>query len=334
MAAPAAVDAFRKRSPVNLANAHPPKMPAPLVGIIPPMVTPLLDRDTLDAPGAERLVEHLLAGGVHGLFILGTTGEAPSLSYRLRRELVSLVCRQAAGRVPVLVGVTDTSFVESVNLAAHAALAGASACVLSAPYYFPAGQPELLEYVGDIAAELPLPVFLYNMPSHTKITFEPDTVRELMEIPSVVGMKDSSAQMIYFHKLRAICQRRPDFTLLVGPEELLGEAVLLGAHGGVCGGANLFPRLYVELYEAAAVGRLDEVTRLHAQVLAIGRTIYSVGQHGSAFIKGLKCALSCLGICDDFMAEPFHRFRPQQRDKIAAYLAEFGAQPIGPAPRA
>ncbi len=302
-------------------------LPIPLRGIVPPMVTPLSDRDTLDVSGTERLVDHLLGGGVHGLFILGTTGEAPSLSYRLRHELVTQVCRQVAGRIPVLVGVTDTSYAETVHLANHAAEAGAQGVVLSAPYYFPAGQPELLEYVQDIAADLPLPMFLYNMPSHTKITFDPHTVREALQIPNVVGLKDSSAQMIYFHKLRSICAARPDFSLLVGPEELLGESVLFGAHGGVCGGANLFPRLYVDLYEAAATGQIETVLKLHAQVLRIGQTIYSVGQHGSAFIKGLKCALSCLAICDDFMAEPFQRFRPEHREQIEGYLAEIGAAP-------
>ncbi len=301
-------------------------LPIPLRGIIPPMVTPLSGRDVLDVAGTERLVDHLLTGGVHGIFILGTTGEAPSLSYRVRRELISLVCRQVGGRVPVLVGVTDTSYVESVQLASYAAEAGAQAVVLSAPYYFPAGQPELLEYVQDIAADMPLPTFLYNMPTHTKITFEPNTVREALQIPNVVGIKDSSAQMIYFHKLRAICADRPDFSLLVGPEELLGESVLFGAHGGVCGGANLFPKLYVELYDAAAAGNIEKVLELHAQVIRIGRTIYSVGQHGSAFIKGLKCALSCVGVCDDFMAEPFQRFRPEHRERIEGYLAELGAK--------
>jgi 4-hydroxy-tetrahydrodipicolinate synthase len=304
-------------------NASP--LPIPLRGIIPPMVTPLADRDTLDAGGVERLVEHLISGGVHGLFILGTTGEAPSLSYRVRRDLITQVCRQVAGRVPVLVGATDTSYAESIHLSNHAAEAGAQAVVLSAPYYFPAGQPELLEYIQDIAADLPLPMFLYNMPTHTKITFDPNTVREALQIPNVVGLKDSSAQMIYFHKLRAICAARPDFSLLVGPEELLGESVLFGAHGGVCGGANLFPKLYVDLYDAAAAGQIERVLELHAQVIRIGQTIYSVGQHGSAFIKGLKCALSCLAICDDFMAEPFQRFRPEHRDRIEGYLAEFGA---------
>jgi 4-hydroxy-tetrahydrodipicolinate synthase len=300
-------------------------LPKPLRGIVPPMITPLADRDTLDAAGAERLVEHLLAGGVHGLFILGTTGEAPSLSYRLRRELVNLVCRQVAGRVPVLVGITDTSFVESVHLARHAADCGACAVVLSAPYYFPAGQPELQEYLEDIVAELPLPVFLYNMPSHTKVVFEIETVRRALDLPAVVGMKDSSAQMIYFHKLRGIAADRPDFSLLVGPEELLAESVLSGAHGGVCGGANLFPRLYVDLYEAAAAADLEQARSLHAKVMRLSDTIYAVGQHRSAFIKGLKCALSCLGVCDDFMAEPFHRFRPPQRRQIERYLAELGA---------
>src|SRR6266478_8353138 len=103
-------------------------------GIIPPMVTPLRRRDELDVPGLERLLEHILAGGVHGLFVLGTTGEAPSLSYRLRRELIERTCRQVAGRVPVLVGITDTAFVEAVQLSHFAAETGAQALVLAPPY--------------------------------------------------------------------------------------------------------------------------------------------------------------------------------------------------------
>ncbi len=291
------------------------------------MITPLTDRDSLDVAGLERLVEHLIEGGVHGLFILGTTGEAPSLSYRLRHELIEQTCKQVAGRLPVLVGITDTSFVESINLANVAAKAGAAAVVLSAPYYFPAGQPELLEYVEDIVAELPLPVFLYNMPSHTKLTFEPETLRRAIAIPKIVGLKDSSAQMIYFHRVKQLAASRPDFSLLVGPEELLAESVLAGAHGGVNGGANLFPRLYVNLYEAASTAQLDRITTLHAQVMRLGETIYSVGRHRSAFIKGLKCGLSCLGVCDDFMAEPFQRFRVSQRDLVQRYLNELGVSP-------
>jgi 4-hydroxy-tetrahydrodipicolinate synthase len=101
-------------------------MSQPLSGIIPPLVTPLRDRDTLDCVGLERLIEHLISGGVSGLFILGTTGEGPSLSYRLRRQLIEKTCQLTKNRVPVLVGITDTSFTESVNLAKYSADAGAT----------------------------------------------------------------------------------------------------------------------------------------------------------------------------------------------------------------
>jgi len=296
----------------------------PLRGIIPPMVTPLLDRDTLDVPGLERLIEHILTGGVHGLFILGTTGETPSLSHRLRHELIERVCRQTNGRVPVLVGITDTSFVESVELARKAAQVGAQALVLAPPYYFPTGQPELLEYLKHLLPELPLPLFLYNMPNRPRPAFEPETVRAAADMPGIVGLKDSSANMIYFHQVQYLLEDRPNFTLLMGPEELLAAAVLLGAHGGVCGGANLLPRLYVDLYEAARSRDLARVESLHRTVMRISATIYSVGQYGSSFLKGLKCALSCLGICSDFLAEPFHRFREPEREIIRRHLKELG----------
>ncbi|WP_303660827.1 dihydrodipicolinate synthase family protein, partial [uncultured Duncaniella sp.] len=94
---------------------------SPLSGIIPPLVTPLLDNDTLDVASLENLIEHLIAGGVHGLFILGTTGEEQSLSYRLRKEMIHEACRINNGRLPLLACITDTSIVESINLAKVAA---------------------------------------------------------------------------------------------------------------------------------------------------------------------------------------------------------------------
>jgi len=286
------------------------------------MITPLSDHDRLDYAGLERLVEHILAGGVHGLFILGTTGEGPSLSYRLRCELIDRVGELVAGRVPLLVGVTDTAFSESVNLAEQAADAGAAAVVLSAPYYFPAGQPELIEYVEHIAREMPLPMFLYNMPSHTKIGFQLGSLRQLFQLPNVLGLKDSSGDMSYFHRVLRMIQDRPDLTLLVGPEALMAEAVLMGAHGGVSGGANLAPQLFVELYEAAAAGDLQRVRPLQTRVMALDATIYSVGQHASAFLKGVKCALACLGICEDAMAEPFQRFGAAEKARVREYLEQ------------
>ena len=299
-------------------------MPAPLSGIIPPLISPLKDRDTLDVAGLERLIEHLISGGVSGLFVLGTTGEGPSLSYRLRRELIERASKVAAGRVPVLVGITDTSFTESVNLAKFSAEVGATHVVLAPPYYFPAAPPEMLEYVQDLVAEMPLPLFLYNMPGLTKVSFEIDLVRRALDMPGVCGVKDSSCDMIYFHRLIEVAKQRPDWSVLVGPEELTAEAVLLGGHGGINGGANLHPMLYVAMYQAAAAQDLQRTRELHAQVMQLAGSIYTVGRHKSAIIKGIKCGLSLLGICEDHMAEPFHRFRDAERQIIRERLTTLG----------
>ena len=296
------------------------QLPKPLRGIIPPLLTPLAGRDQLDLPGLEKLIEHVLAGGVHGLFILGTTGEGPALSYGLRHELVERVCQQVNGRVPVLVGITDTSLVEALRLAEHAEDAGAAAVVASAPYYFPIGQTELRRNVKLLAEESPLPVYLYNMPSHTKTVFDLETVRQALDLPNVVGLKDSGGDLKYFHEVGCLIrQRRPDWSLLIGPEELVGEAVLLGAHGGVSGGANLAPRLFVDLYEAAVRQDVPRVRALSERVWFISREIYRFG-----VFQGLKCALSLLGVCSDLPAEPFPRVTEADRQAIEKALTEMG----------
>jgi 4-hydroxy-tetrahydrodipicolinate synthase len=267
----------------------------------------------------------MLDGGVHGLFILGTTGEGPSLGYRLRRELVERVCRQVKNRVPVLVGITDTAFVESVNVARHAAEAGASAVVAAPPYYLPEAQPELQEYLDHLVPELPLPLFLYNMPALTKVSFELETVRHAMDVPRIVGLKDSSGNLDYFKHVAGLLKHRPDWSLLIGPEEMLLESISAGGMGGVSGGANLFPKLYVKLFEAARAGDQVRARELQAQVLRISDALYRIGRHSSSIIKGIKCALACLGVCDDFMAEPFHRFRAEERRLVEGRLKEIEA---------
>ena len=206
-------------------------MKLPLTGIIPPMITPLRGRDELDIAGLERLVEHILDGGVSGLFILGTTGEGPSLGYRLRRELIERVCKQVKQRVPILVGITDTSFVESVNVARAAGESGADAVVVAPPYYLPEAQPELQEYLDHLVPELPLPLYLYNMPALTKVQFELETVRRAMDEPRILGLKDSSGDLNYFKSAAELIRHRPEWSLLMGPEEKLLEALKLGGNG-------------------------------------------------------------------------------------------------------
>lgn len=297
-------------------------IPAPLKGIVVPLATPLKEIDKLDVEGLERLVEHVIVGGVSGIFILGTTGEFSSLSYRLRYEMIDLVSRQVDQRVQVLVGITDTALIESVNIAQKAADAGADAVVSAPPYYFAAGQPELVEYYEHLVKRLPLPLYLYNMPTHTKVILEPATVMKIAENPKVIGLKDSSANLVYFRILQYAMRAKPGFSMFVGPEEITAEAVLLGADGGVNGGANMFPRLYVDMYEAAVRKDFASLKPLQEKILQVSSSIYTIGRFGSSYLKGLKCALSVMGICDDYMAEPFHRFRKEERDRIRKSLEE------------
>lgn len=292
-----------------------------LKGIIPPMVTPLKDRDTLDISGLERLLEHMIGGGVHGLFVLGTTGEGPSLSYRLRAELIQRVCRQVDGRIPVLIGVTDTAFVESVRMSHVAADAGADAVVFSTPYYFPAGQTELTRYVRNLVPELAVPVVLYNMPSLTKVWFEIETLRRLAELNEIIGVKDSSGDFDYYARLCELSNERPDWRYLIGPEEKLIASIAVGGHGGVNGGANVCPELFVGAYNAA-IARDDEQCRILQQRIEAFGEIYKIGKYASRFIKATKCAASLLGLCDDFMAEPFNRFYEKDRRRVQAILEE------------
>ncbi|XZE21860.1 dihydrodipicolinate synthase family protein [Pirellulaceae bacterium SH449] len=288
-------------------------------GIIPPLVTPLKSRDQIDRDGLERLLDHVIGGGVHGIFVLGTTGEAPSLSYRLRRELVTLVMKQVAGRVPVLVGVTDTSYVESVDLARHAQESGADAVVLSTPYYFPAGQTELLSFMEHLLVDLPLPLVIYNMPSLTKVWFEIDTIVKLAHHPKIIGIKDSSGDMNYFEQAVALKKIRPDWFVMMGPEAMLVPSLEKGGDGGVNGGANVMPKLFVECYQAYASGNLNRAAELNA-LIQTWQYVYEIGKYASRHIKATKCSLSILGICDDFMAEPFNRFLPPERLRVDGIL--------------
>lgn len=291
-----------------------------LCGIVPPLVTPLLDNDNLDIEGLGRLIEHVVSGGVHGIFILGTTGEAQNISFDLRVEMIKETSRLLGRRLPLLVGISDTSISDSIRLAKVAADFGADAVVSAPPYYFSTGQPELAEYYEKLIPQLPLPVYLYNMPTHTKVSFAPSTIRRIAENENVIGFKDSSANAAYFQSVMHIMQDRKQFSIFVGPEEMMAESVLLGASGGVNGGANMFPSLYVKLYDAAKVKNMPEVARLQDIVMEISRQIYNLGNYGSSYLKGVKCTLGLMGICNDFLAAPFNRFGEEQKGKIKRVL--------------
>jgi len=297
----------------------------PLKGIIPPMATLLLDDDHLDKEGTGQLIEHLIAGGVHGIFILGTTGECTNISYKLRRELITLSCKLVNGRVPVLVGITDTSLEESLALSHLSKEAGATAVVAAPPYYYGLGESELITYFNKLADNLTLPLYLYNMPSHTKTMMTQKAVLELSNHPNVYGLKDSSGQAVFFNAMIYAFRNRPDFTLLVGPEEMMAATVLMGGHGGVSGGANVFPKLFVDLYHAADKGDLKEVGRLQEMAMELADEIYAMGSYGSSFLKGLKASMFILGIGTGYLASPLSAFEKEEIEVIRKKLIGLAA---------
>ena len=169
---------------------------------------------------------------------------------------------------------------------------------------------------------LPLPLLLYNMPSCTKTAFAVKTVGELKQHDKIVGLKDSSGDLEYFAEVVRMIHGDPEFTLMIGPEEKLARSIVLGGHGGVSGGANMFPQLYVALYEAAAQGQTERVHDLQQIVQQIAASVYQVSQSGARVIQGIKTALSELGICSGVVAEPFRSYGADERAEIAAAIRE------------
>jgi dihydrodipicolinate synthase/N-acetylneuraminate lyase len=294
-----------------------------LSGIVAPLATPLTAKGELDDAGLERLVVHVVGGGVSGIFLLGTTGEGPHLQPLTREQTIRRVCRLCTGRVPTLVGLCDSSTSACLRLADRAAEEGASALVLTPPFYVPLSQEELVAYLDRLVPKLPLPVFLYNIPFLTKIWIRPETVVRITSHLPVAGLKDSSGDMTYFAEVRRELPRESGFQLFCGPEEKLVEAVQLGADGGVCGGSNLFPRLYVEMFRLACTGAYLEAERLQSQVLALSAAVYSQTSEGSSYLRGLKSGLEVLGLCEGWLAEPLAPFDPPLRENIRTFLRTF-----------
>ena len=297
-------------------------------GIIPPVITPLQSQNKVDTEGLIRLLEHILSGGVNGLFILGTSGEGPSLSYDLRYEVIKRVCSHVDGRVPVLAGITDTSFTESLELAKYAAVCGSDAVVAAPPYYFTVNQQELIRYYLALADQSPLPLFLYNMPPHTKINITPETVELLSDHPNIIGFKDSSGDVIYFQKVLSLLKNRQNFPVFVGPEEILMQTMMSGGDGGVNGGANLFPKLYVAMYDAVIDNDFNRMHKLQEKILEVSSKLYTIGNSPMKYLQGVKCALSLMGICSDVMAFPYQSLSSEEKKQVQKALQELNMDEV------
>jgi 4-hydroxy-tetrahydrodipicolinate synthase len=296
-------------------------MKLPLSGIIPPIVTPLISNTELDVQGLKNLIKHILDGGVHGVFTLGTTGEATNLGYNLRKEFINLTCRFVNKKVPVFVGITDTCLQGSLEIANASKNAGADVLVISSPYYLPISQNEFITYLEELVPLLPLPFMMYNMPGCTKMHMSVNTVRKAKEL-GAIGIKDSSGNLPYLLSLIEEFKDSPEFAVIAGSEIFIPETIKAGGHGAVAGGANMFPSLFVELYDACVNNETEKIDQLRQKLVEIEEKIYNVGAHSSKYIKTIKSALSAMGICSDFVAMPFHRFDAAKTTQIKLNLKE------------
>jgi len=302
-------------------------------GLIPPMVTPLTADRKLDKTGVKNMVNHLLTGGVDGIFLLGTTGEGPHLSYAIREELVKETCRLVKGRVPVLVGITETDLEDALAFAKTCKAFGVAAVVAAPPYYFKLTQAECVAWFTEMADRSPLPVVVYDMPAHTDTIIDPATIVKLAAHRNIVAMKDSSSIIALFNKFRlALEPFKAKFSLFMGPDEAMGEAVALGADGGVCTGANLWPAAFKAMYLAAKAGDLAKVAKLQRFTTMSSYLLYGLGQGQIGFLKGVKAALAEMGFVKNVLTAPFTPFAGKElsalRKALRTLRAEYAKLPL------
>lgn len=283
---------------------------APLRGVVPPVCTPLDSRGEVDTASLARLVEHLVGGGVHGLFALGSTSEVAYLTDEQRSTALETVVNVADGRVPVLAGVIDTTTARVVEHARAAAALGADALVATAPFYTRTHDKEIAGHFRRLRESVDLPLFAYDIPVAVHSKLAPAMVRALAEDGTLAGLKDSSGDEGGLRRLIVELGGRegraqgptPQFSVLTGSELTVDAALLAGADGVVPGVGNVDPAAYVRLYEAALAGDWTLAAKEQERLIELF-AIVDVGPEAdmgrsSSALGSFKAALQLLGIIE------------------------------------
>lgn len=295
-------------------------------GVVPPAVTPLTAEGALDRAGLERLLEHFIRAGCHGVFMMGTTGEAYVLPEAVRAEAVAHAGAVLDGRLPLYVGVGDSTPERVRRNGEQAAAAGAEVLVLISPPSLSYSESERAAYFLDLAAKLPRPVLLYNIPPVNGNPVTPAMLERLIGAPNIIGLKDSESNAVKSAQVLALLQSRPEaFRWFEGNDNLSAQSLLMGAHGIVNGGANVFPALYVALYEAAQQGDPAAVRAVQARLIRAQRLFeVDVGRSTwfGSFVKTTKYALQVLGICQEHCSFPFQPLGSEARREVERMLAD------------
>lgn len=288
-------------------------------GVIVPMVSPMTPEGTIDIESTERLVDHLAAREA-GVFVLGTTGEAATLDHHERLRLVKAAIHVAAGRVPVYTGISDNSVVRSINAAREYFACGADACVAHLPCYYKLSEREMLIYFQHLHAQVEGPLILYNIPATTHMSLPIPVVKELADLPRIVGMKDSERDLERMQHIAKVFAPRKDFRLYMGSAILAVRALQCGFDGLVPSSGNLLPGHWRDLVKAARIGDWNTAQELQDKLDAINVILqekHSLGQS----LWALKVALNAESLCQPHVGIPLQPLTDDEARNICDRIA-------------
>ncbi len=302
-----------------------------LSGVFTPMVTAFDAEGRLDFASNERIIRHVIDGGIHGILFLGSIGEFFALTPAEKKEFIRFAADTVAGRAAVLVGTGGTVVEEVVELNRLAAEAGADAAVIISPYYFRLDEESLYRYYAEIAARAELPVVLYNFPDRTAVSMSPELVLRLAsDFANIRGIKDTVDTISHTRAvIAAVKPHRPDFAVLSGFDEYLVANLLAGGDGLIGGLSNIAPGLVVAIHDAYGRGDLARMEQLQRR-LNVLMGLYGVSQPFVGAIKG-AVAMVVKGVSAACRA-PAGELDARQQAAIRGILARAGVleQPGAP----
>jgi dihydrodipicolinate synthase/N-acetylneuraminate lyase len=289
-------------------------------GAVVPMITPVTAAGAVDESALRRLIEALLAGGVEGIFVLGTTGEGMNVPKPLRKRVVELTAAAANRRALVYAGLGDLNRAdfEVANEYFHA---GANAVVVHPPISSPVPVADLFEWYHSLLDELAGPLILYNMPSTTGVSIPLDTVEQLLGHPKLAGIKDSENNAKRLEELLTRFGGRAGFAIFVGVGALMEKGLKLGANGIVPSVGNLIPDVCQNLCASARTGDWVQVENHFARMNAVA-ALYQKGRTLNESLSALKAAVHFRGLCEPHVLPPLHALSAGAMEKLRLQMSQ------------
>ena len=288
-----------------------------LKGVYPAMATPLTPEEKIDKVGLKKLVHYLIAGGIHGIVALGSTGEFPAMSEAMRQDVLETALEEVNGKVPVLIGCGEPGTQRTIEQVKIASATKANGLLVAVPFYFNMDQAAVIRHYEMVADAATLPVVMYNFPQMTKTTFTADTVAKLAKHPNIIGIKDSSGDFFGMQRFIDVTSGE-DFAVMSGNPALGLSGYELGAKGGIYAGCSLFPKQCADVYNAFVLGDKAAALEMQKKVSLIPM-MGSFGPNAAV----VKFGLNKLGICGPTVAAPFC-LAAGQDDKILAWMKRIG----------